>query len=505
MVNDSNSIFQGIWKRSLLEMNPRPPLLTCLPKIHKEGTPMRPVVSYINAPAYKLAKKLNTIFRSGVDFNPKFTVKNSLDLIDKIKDISVPLNAKLVSFDVTSLFTNIPVQKCKDVVNRLIFNSQLSFEKKDELSQLMDLCIDQNYFKFNGDCYTQPGVAMGSPLSPLLADIYMDYLEGIIQTKFNNNVVYWYRYVDDVIVLFRGTDRQLSKFFDQLNSIDQKIQFTKEFGGSELNFLDLTIKLEEGRHKFSVFRKPTYTDVVIHNSSNHPAPHKYAAFYSMINRALSVPMDHGDLQKEKEIIYSIAIGNGYPIATIDRIWRKVSRKKLSLAVTSLEREDREPDSRKWVSLPFYGEISQKVGRVLEHRGFRVGFYSQNSNKKALGSVKDKVPLEDRSGVYILKCSCGTQYAGQTGRKFKIRLGEHRDDLRLGRGREAFENHLSEHNHRINYEIGVDNPSVGIAHVCQKGPKLDALESLEIQKIHNLGSSVNDVSVIRRSPLIDMFL
>lgn len=120
-----------------------------------------------------------------MDFNPKFTVKNSLDLIDKIKDVPVPYNSKLVSFDVTSLFTNIPVQDCKDVVNRLIFNSQLTFEKKDELSQMMNLCIDQNYFKFNGDCYTQPGVAMGSPLSPLPTG---RYLYGLFRRDYQNKI-----------------------------------------------------------------------------------------------------------------------------------------------------------------------------------------------------------------------------------------------------------------------------------------------------------------------------
>lgn len=221
----------------------------------------------------------------------------------------------------------------------------------------------------------------------------MDYLEGIIKTKFKNYVVYWYRYVNDVIVLFKGTDRQLTNFFNQLNAVNQHIQFTIELGGSELNFLDLTIKLEGGKHRFSIFRKTTYTDVVIHNSSNHPAPHKFAAFYSMINRALSVPMDHVALQKEREVIYTIAESNGYPRVTIDRIWGRVSRKKFQLAVTNLEREGRDPDNRKWVSLPFYGNISQKVGRILENRGFRVGFYSQNSTKKLLGSVKDKIPLE----------------------------------------------------------------------------------------------------------------
>ena len=80
-----------------------------MPKIHKDNIPMRPVVSYVTAPAYKLAKFLNEKLPKYLDFHPKYTVKNSLELVDKIKEYRLSNNYKFASFDVKSLFTSIPV------------------------------------------------------------------------------------------------------------------------------------------------------------------------------------------------------------------------------------------------------------------------------------------------------------------------------------------------------------------------------------------------------------
>ena len=64
-----------------------------------------------------------------------------------------------------------------------------------------------------------------------------------------------------------------------INKIHKNITFTAEYEhNNNINFLDLSIKKFEHRHKFDIYRKPTTTDTLIHNSSNHPIQHKLAAF-----------------------------------------------------------------------------------------------------------------------------------------------------------------------------------------------------------------------------------
>ncbi|XP_008484572.1 uncharacterized protein LOC103521245, partial [Diaphorina citri] len=96
-------------KKFLINKNPTAPYIYGLAKVHKPHIPIRPVVSYRTAPAYRLARKSNDIYRHLTQFSTPFSVTNSKEVLDKIKSIPVPENAKLVSFDVVNLFPSIPV------------------------------------------------------------------------------------------------------------------------------------------------------------------------------------------------------------------------------------------------------------------------------------------------------------------------------------------------------------------------------------------------------------
>jgi len=85
---------------------------------------------------------------------------------------------------------------------------------------------------------------MGGPLSCLVAEVFMDYLENRLFETYNTpQVLEWIRYVDDVLCVWEGSDAQLYEFLDLLNSLEPSITFTLEIGGDSINFLDLTISL----------------------------------------------------------------------------------------------------------------------------------------------------------------------------------------------------------------------------------------------------------------------
>ena len=116
---------------------------------------------------------------------------------------------------------------------------------------------------------------MGSPIASMMADIFMDSLENKIFTSNHNlllHVKYWFRYVDDVLCLWGGSLTELQDFLAFINSFYSKIQFTLEIGGSTINFLDLSITITNGHYDFAIYRKPTYSDTIIHGSSFHPPP-----------------------------------------------------------------------------------------------------------------------------------------------------------------------------------------------------------------------------------------
>jgi hypothetical protein len=97
----------------------------------------------------------------------------------------------------------------------------------------------------------------------------------------NKNVLYWFRYVD-VFCVRTGSDRQLKLFLSQLNSLNGSLNFTYETeNNNALNFLDVNICKIDNHLEFSIFRKKSYTDQVIHFSSRHCLSQKLSAFHSM--------------------------------------------------------------------------------------------------------------------------------------------------------------------------------------------------------------------------------
>ena len=134
--------------------------------------------------------------------NSEYTVTSTKDFIEKIKNLKVPDGHQLISFDVKSLFTNVPLEKTIDIILKRIYGNEeinTSISKKDMKDTLM-LCTKNVHFSMNGDIYLKiDGVAMGSPLGPILAGIFMVELGRSLVPKLSNYIKFWKRFVDDTI------------------------------------------------------------------------------------------------------------------------------------------------------------------------------------------------------------------------------------------------------------------------------------------------------------------
>lgn len=165
---------------------------------------------------------------------------------------------------------------------------------------------------------------MGSPLSPLLAEIFMsDFEEKFLNTSFAENIFFWYRYVDDILVCFTGNNIDLQYTLNHLNSIHPKIKFTVEKEKeSSINFLDLSINRGNNEFSFNIYRKPTFTDTTIPQHSVHPISHKLSSYRSMIHRAFTIPLDDNTRTIELNTIKQIATNNGFKLNTIQSLINK---------------------------------------------------------------------------------------------------------------------------------------------------------------------------------------
>ena len=144
-----------------------------------------------------------------------YSVTDSFSFVEELR--SFDLNNKfLISFDVESLFTNIPLNETIDIAVDLIFKHDPKFSiKKSDLKKLFSFATAETHFLFNGKFYDQvDGVAMGSPLAPILANLFLGFHEETWLNNFNHStrLLLYRRYVDDTFCVFHNEQDAMSFF-----------------------------------------------------------------------------------------------------------------------------------------------------------------------------------------------------------------------------------------------------------------------------------------------------
>ena len=145
---------------------------------------------------------------------------------------------------ISSLFTNIPLGETIQICADSLYDSNLTppIMDKDVFIELMNIATTSVEFSFNNKMYKQiDRVAMGSPLGPALANIFVAYQEKKLFID-NNQPLIYFRYVDDTFAMFE-TEFNCNRFLKQLNSLHQSLAFTheKEVNG-KLPFLDVLVE-----------------------------------------------------------------------------------------------------------------------------------------------------------------------------------------------------------------------------------------------------------------------
>ena len=317
--------------------NPQLPLLYGQPKIHKIGNKMRPVVSSYMSPFYKLAKWIVGEFNT-LPPPPGFDVKNVYEFVDKVKDITLEPVEIIVSYDVISLYPNVPIPEALQIVNDWLFESGVSDTKADLLFRTTRQCMEQNFFQYNNKFYKQTfGANMGNPLSCFVANAFLGELELKLKKKGLLPRI-WLRYVDDIFAVVKRSEAD--SLISTLNSQSTTIKFTldKENENGSLPFLDVLITRVNNKLDFSVYRKPTNTDRYITNDSYRPKSTKLAAFNSMVYRLCKLPLSIRNYMKELENIKRIANVNGYAEEKIEKMVEKHSRNIKRLSLTTLNKQ-----------------------------------------------------------------------------------------------------------------------------------------------------------------------
>ena len=403
-----------------------PPKFYGLPKIHKRETPLRPIVSSTGTASYNTSKELANILKPLVGWTSHH-LKNTKDFIDQIKDIKLLPDETIISYDIKALFTSVPIQSVINIIKKKLQNDK-DLKLRTSMS-IQDL--KSTYFVFRGQYYEQlEGAAMGSPLSPIIANLYMEEFEIKALNTAPNPPTLWKRFVDDTFVVIKKCHQE--EFFHHINTIEDSIQFTAETTQADgtLPFLDvLVIPQADGSISMAVYRKPTHTNQYLQWDSHHEISAKYSVISTLFHRAKEVCSTKQHLEDEQVHIKQALSACKYPRWALNRIEMKTRAKKQSKNKNQGPRGNINPTKRRThITVPYIKGLGESVKNICKRYGVQVFFKGGKTIKDLLMAPKDRDLITQKSGIiYRYKCDrveCEDEYIGESARTFGERFKEH---------------------------------------------------------------------------------
>jgi hypothetical protein len=496
VINNSKSLIPPDSKWKYINLNPTAPSIKGLIKIHKPNHPIRPVVNWRGAPAYKLAQLFTRKIRHMAPLPYTYNLENTNDLLNKLRNIPILPHFKMASLDITNLYTNVPIKETKEIITSHLDNNHTNPQNKNEILKWYDTITNQNYFSNQGKILIQQdGLAMGAPTSGVIAEFFLQHLENthLAHLSKKHKITAYFRFVDDILIIYDAQCTNINNIQTDFNDIHPNIKFTTETEtDNRLNYLDITIHRTPQNWTVSIHRKPTFSDAIIPYSSNHPNQHKYAALKYLYNRLNSYHLEDNEYNEEKHTIQDILSNNGFPTLTNKAHTHKHSPPTPRNA----------PDSQKWATFTYTGKETTFITNLFKKTNIKIAFRTNNTITNLLTTKHKLTDKYSGSGVYKLTCqSCSKAYVGQTGRSFNVRYNEHKYALKHNSNTSNYAKHILEHAH----SFGPIQDTMSILKYRSKGSHLNTIEKFYIYAEFSENNHLNDEQTISRNKIFETLL
>ena len=285
---------------------------------------------------------------------------------------------------------------------------------------------------------------MGSCISPVVANIFMEHIERRALSTFREPPRIWLRYVDDVFCVIKSS--VIDDFHHHVNSISPNVKFTLELeDNNSLAFLDVYVKRTVNSKLWTtIYQKPTHTDRYLQFDSHHPLHHKLAVARTLYHRIDSHIQNPSERKSHFDLTKKTLTLNGFPA----RFTHPFSKSKTDKPAASTQLT-----FSGFTTLPYIKGVSDKIKRILLETGVQVAFKPFLTIGRFLPSLKDEINHNEKSNlVYEVPCqNCPFVYIGQTKRDLKSRIKEHQRAIKFQRPeKSALCQHSMENDHLIDW-------------------------------------------------------
>lgn len=438
--NKNNNLVEKLFQTNIINITEKNKLTTKiatapriygLPKIHKEGTPLRPICSSINSPSYGLCKFIIDILKN-LTKSSSYNVKDAVEFKSKINNVFIGQDEILISFDVISLFPSIPVNLALKIIGeKWEILEKYTKIPKDMFMEILNFCIkDSRYFMFDNKIYEQKkGMPMGSPASPVIADIVMEELLDVTMKKMTTKPKIMTKYVDDLFAIVKINE--IDDTLKILNSFNRHIQFTMEKENeNKLPYLDAIVYRRENILKLDWYQKSMASSRLINFHSKHPRRVIINTATNFIKRVFEISdteFHKTNLEKIKHILNM----NDFPGRTINDLIKHIRTNK------HIKNNQEEKPAKIYKSITYIPGFSERLknSNIYDKEKYELAFKSNVTVNKLFSKTKSKLATEEKSNlVYKISCKgdksnvCSKTYVGTTKSKLKTRLASHKSDL-----------------------------------------------------------------------------
>ena len=412
-------------------------------KTHK-NTPeikIRPIVSGIGGPAYKISWLLNQLLKTLLQSVPAH-LENSLQLMESIQGLSNNQRKKFnfpFSLDVVSLYTSVPPDEAIANIHRRLETDPTICRplKPQHVRSLLQVILNNTFFEYKGEVYQQiSGLPMGSNISGLLAILFMDTLE-TQALRHNQHLGIYRRYVDDTCILTTSRE-EAEHIFQSLNAQHPAIKFETEYPNEDnsLALLDFRFTITpSGDVTFEFYQKKAKKDLFPHAQSAMPTRIKTNIARNEIERRTTRCSTTEGKVKHTNIFKETLTLNGYNDDEIRSITNKTRNRP--------NRQAHIPTSKTaFFNFPYINDaLDRKITNIFKKHELPVRVYRRSytlrhalRNKPtpyncnlASCDLKNEHCLT-KNCVYCFTCDkCKQKYIGSTIRQLHKRYREHTQD------------------------------------------------------------------------------
>jgi hypothetical protein len=299
-------------------------------KVHKKPLKSRPIVSCSGSLLEGLGIWVDSQLQIVAKLQRSY-FKSSFDLVPELRALTLPPSARLFTADAVSMYTNIPTSRALNYIGKYLTDHCHRFPQVPirALMEGLSLVMKNNIFSFGDTRWKQTsGTAMGTPPAPPFATLYYAILEDSIIDDYSSNLLFYRRFIDDVIGIWDTHDQDTHpdtwpRFIASMNDDAYSLEWEVSELTTKVDFMDLTLSISDNGTIFTtLYQKPSNFHLYIPPHSAHPPGLLSGMIYGTVHRIHTLCSSQADRQQRLREYISHLQARGYKRVNILPIFQK---------------------------------------------------------------------------------------------------------------------------------------------------------------------------------------